>query len=102
MTKLYYESHITIEPVFDERLEQFRDLSKLYNFHVATFLFKPHSDKPLKDFSSSRSTSYTAIVNRTVHCVEALQKAGFKVLRYKIEDTLVDSKMKDKFELLTT
>lgn len=31
----YYESHITIEPVFEEKLEQVKDIAATYNFRVA-------------------------------------------------------------------
>ena len=103
MTNLYYESHITIAPVFYERLDEFKVLAARYNYRVAELLMVKEDQykQSTKDsFCTSRSKIYTQIVNDTVGLVGQLQKNNFKVLRYKIEDTLVDSKIDDRFGLL--
>jgi hypothetical protein len=104
MTNLYYEAHITIDPVFDIKLEQFKMLSKRYNFRVAKLLMEKGGEYNVPStrdsFCTSRSTDFTKIVNDTICLVDALKIANFKVRRYKIEDTIVDSNIKDKYGLL--
>ena len=39
---------------------------------------------------TTRDKDFDTIRSRTIECVEELQEAGFKVWRYKIEDTLED------------
>lgn len=99
MTSLYYESHITIDPVFGEELQNFKAVCLGFNFRVAKLLMeKTPSTKDA--FCTGRSNNYTDIVERTVGLVQALRQVGFKVRRYKIEDTVIDSHIKDKYELL--
>ena len=103
MSNLFYESHITIDPVFDSSLELFKKLSARYNFRVAELLMVKEDQykQSTKDsFCTSRNKQYSAIVNDTIGLVGELQKHGFLVRRYKIEDTLVDSKIDDKFGLM--
>lgn len=104
-TKLYYEAHITIEPVFEEHLEFLKNLSKSYKFRVAELLMK----KRLEDtgerskydtFMTGHGTDYEDICRRTQSVIVYLKASGFKVWRYKIEDTLLDSRTEDVFNLL--
>lgn len=99
MSSLYYESHITIDPVFGEELQHFKEVCLGFNFRVAKLLMEK-TPSTQDAFCTSRSQVYTDIVERTSGLVLALKQVGFKVRRYKIEDTLVDSKIDDKFELL--
>jgi hypothetical protein len=101
----YYESHVTIEPVFDKRLDLFIMLCRSMKFHVADLLMKKRAnDKPVRSsldsFCTSRSDDYKDISLRTVFLVNKLKDEGFKVYRYKIESTLVDSRYDDEFGLL--
>lgn len=103
LTNLYYESHITIDPVYEDGLAKFKDIAAIYNFRVAELLMvkKDQYLQSTKDsFCTSRSKDYTQIVNDTICLVEALQEEDFHVRRYKIEDTLVDSKIEDRYKLL--
>lgn len=101
LTNLYYESHITIDPVHEDELKKFKKLAAKYNFRVAKLLMEK-TPSTIEAFCTSRSNDYTQIVNDTICLVEALQGEGFHVRRYKIEDTLVDSKIEDKYMLLPT
>jgi hypothetical protein len=99
-TDLYYESHITISPEFDEKLEELKGIVKLFNFRVADLLFaKRACDTPERSrfdtFCTARNKSYDEIRVNTLGCVEALGRKGFKVWRYKIEDTLLDVRCKE-------
>lgn len=103
----YYEAHITVEPVFGERLEQFKEVCKTYDFHVAILLMQKRqadtSERSSKDsFCTGRSISYSDLEDRTLAMVKTLQEAGFTVWRYKIESTLLDSRYSDsKFFLVS-
>ncbi len=93
----YYEAHVTIEPVFGERLQEFAQISKKFGFHVAELLMqKRKEDTPersAKDsFCTGRSISRSDIEYRADKLVDALLLAGFQVWRHKIEETLSDSR----------
>lgn len=97
---LYHESHVTIEPVFDERLERLKQLCTEHGFRVADLLMqKRTSDTPERSrfdtFCSSRSVDPAALESRMFAFVAALCEEGFKVWRYKIEDVVLDSKVDD-------
>lgn len=104
---LYYECHITIEPVFDDRLELFKKVCETQNFHVAKLLMQKRAEdtpeRSAKDsFCTGHSQNFWDIMDRMVRLVGALQKAGFDVWRYKIEDCVVDSRKQDSLDLLDT
>ena len=131
-TQLYFESHVTIEPVFEyddiecnncglcliERdhaksncpgptsdIDKVKQISREYGFKVADLLMQKRAEDSAErsrhdTFTTGRSKSYEDIHTRMVGLIKALQKAGFKVWRYKIEDTVLDSKMGDLLRLL--
>lgn len=77
---LYHESHVTIEPVFDERLERLKQLCNEHGFRVTDLLMQKRT---------------AALESRMFAFVAALRDEGFKVWRYKIEDVVLDSKVDD-------
>lgn len=94
-SNLYYECHITIEPVFGEHLEDLRGLVGLYGFRVADLLMKRNRQatperSEFDTFCTTRGRVYEDIHRRMTDCVQALMSADFEVWRYKIEDTLLD------------
>jgi hypothetical protein len=96
----YYEAHITIEPVFENRFELFKNICHDYKFHVATLLMqkrKSDTEERSKNdsFCTGRGISYTDIETRMLQLVKRLEIEGFKVWRYKIESTLLDSRYDD-------
>ncbi len=99
-SKLYYEAHITIEPVHGRTLDKLATLVKKHHFRVADLLMqKRPGDTPERSrfdtFCTTRHSSWETIFNRTKFCVADLKAAGFKVWRYKIEDTLLDSNIEE-------
>lgn len=101
----YFEAHITAEPVFGERLEQFKTVCGNWLFRVADLLMqKREQDIPERSkydtFCTGRSSNYSELLFRTVELIKALKESGFKVWRYKIESTVIDSKYHDKFNLV--
>ncbi len=96
----YYEAHITIEPVFEERLKEFKEVSGKFDFRVAELLMRKRTeDVPERSsndsFCTGRSISYSDIKTRMLNLVKNLRDSGFKVWRYKIESTLLDSRYDD-------
>lgn len=104
-TPYYYESHITIEPVFDVALENAKCLAQSKNFRVADLLMKKRAeDTPQRSaydtFMTGHSVNRQDIIDRTKELVLLLQSAGVKVWRYKIEETICDSRNEDVYGLL--
>lgn len=103
--RLYYESHVTIEPVFDERREQAKAIAIKHGFRLADLLMKKRSEeteeRSSKDtFMTGHGKHFEDIETRTKNLVIALQEDGYKVWRYKIEDTVLDSRFEDVYGLL--
>lgn len=99
-TRHYYEAHVTVEPVFEDRLEQFKIICHDYKFRVANLLMqkrKGDTEERSKNdsFCTGRGISYTDTKKRMLALVERLEKEGFTVWRYKIESTLLDSRYDD-------
>lgn len=96
----YYEAHITVEPVFEDRLEEFKIICHDYKFRVANLLMQKRKldteERSKNDsFCTGRGISFTDTKKRMLALVERLEKEGFKVWRYKIESTLLDSRYDD-------
>ena len=91
-TELYFESHVTIDPVSNYQVFIVDLFAKLCGFKVAELL-KVNGQVSDKDqFMSSRDTDYDELLDRTLSLVACLQKNGYRVRRYKIENTLLDVK----------
>jgi len=104
--KLYYEAHITIDPVFDERRAFAGDLAAQNNFRLAKLIMRKREaddEQPAQDdtFMTGHGTDLDDIRDRTRAVVKRLQVFGFKVRRYKIEDTILDSRSHDELGLLS-
>jgi len=102
---LYYESHITVEPVFDDRLELFREICKAFGFKVADLLMQKRKvDTPERSvydtFCTGRHRDYKEIYHRMRGLIATLQRNGYEVWRYKIEDAILDSRYDDVLGVL--
>lgn len=100
-SSLYFESHITVEPVFEERLEQFVMLCKQQNFQVAKLLMqKRASDNPERSKNDSFCTGYSQSIDdlqeRMVKLLSSLKENNFQIWRFKIENIVLDSRHDDK------
>jgi len=105
MKTFYYESHVTIEPILEDKMEQAKLLALKHNFKIAHLLMKNREkdteERSSRDsFMTGHSTDYADIKVRTISLVNALTETGFRVWRYKIEDIVCDSRIKDEFNLL--
>lgn len=97
-TELYFECHVTVEPVFDERLDLLKEIVKPYRFHVADLLMRKRmADAPERSqfdtFCTGRSTDYEDLREAMISLVNTLEKCGFEVWRFKIENTLLDVRL---------
>lgn len=106
---MYYESHVTIEPIFDDRLEQAKQLALKHKFKVANLLMqKRNEDSPERSkydtFMTGHYTTNPGDLNiftqNMKSLIKDLQDHGFKVWRYKIEHVILDSRTKDEYQLL--
>lgn len=87
------------------RLSQLKDIVSIYNFRVADLLMKKRAidteERSKNDtFCTGHSKDYEDIHRRMVDLIGHLQEAGFKVWRYKLEDTILDSRNEDVLGLL--
>lgn len=96
-TDLYFESHITVEPVFDDKLEKLKKIAAKYEFRIAELLMKKRaSDSEFRSrydtFCTGNSKHYDQLRNRMYAFEEEAQAAGFQIWRHKIENTLLDER----------
>jgi hypothetical protein len=101
MKSHYYEAHVTTDPVPD--VEGFKRIVNGCGFVPAKLLMqkgKTVEPSDLDMFCTARSSNLGAIIDMTHDVVLALQSNGFKVRRYKIESTLIDSRDTDELHVL--
>lgn len=91
-TELYFETHITIDPVSEDQEVELKVQVSSFGFRVAELYMKKDERSTLDSFMTTRGISYEDIHLRTMACIEFLIDKGYNVRRYKIENTLVDVK----------
>lgn len=100
---LYYESHVTIDPIHENDKTDYDTIAAKYGFKLSKlFMRKDGKDEPHRDdsFMSARSMNQYELVNRMTNLIKQLQGYGMHVRRYKIEQALMDSKHVDVMGLL--
>lgn len=105
LSDLYYECHVTIDPVFEEERETLAAIIKPYKFKLAKLVMKKnkgddYKDSTLDTFFTAHGKYYSDLQQRMVDCVREVQANGYTVRRYKIENTILDSKLNDLLELI--
>jgi hypothetical protein len=97
-TDLYFEAHITLAPAIDaDHYNKLQQLARENCWRVSK-LFLKNGDGSVGDpwhddmFLSARSKVYRDIENSIKHMLPKLEKHGFEIRRYKIENTLTDVK----------
>ena len=94
-TERYFEAHITVEPHEEHTFEEFAAMATEFDWRASRFDEDHVDDATGKWFMSFRHTSYERIVREVRGMVYSLQQADTVVSRYKIEETLLDSKHGD-------
>lgn len=96
--RLYYEAHITTAPLTQTQRENLEPAIMVLGFKLADFLMQrgadglDHKAQDPNSFVSCRDTDKKRIYARTFSMVRTFHAEGVEVRRYKIEDTLADSK----------
>lgn len=95
-TDLYFEAHVTTDPVPDDQTDLLARIARDHSFRVAALYMKKGTGlrSRLDDFMTTRCTNYEAILGRCHGVVAALTNAGIPVRRWKIENTLLDVHLK--------
>lgn len=92
--RLYYEAHITVKAE-DDGFDLFAESTRYADWKASQFSEDEVDDMSGMWFASYRSTDMEVIRQRTATAIRALKKLGYEVMRWKIEDTLLDSKYGD-------
>jgi hypothetical protein len=105
IAEYYFETHVTIEPVFDERLVLATIIVSRHKFKIADLLMKKREqdteERSKNDtFMTGHGKHLEEMENRVKGLVAELRSNDFKVWRYKIEDTIMDSRIHDKLNIL--
>lgn len=94
-----YECHVTVEPYCAGfTWGTFCDLSVAAEWKPSVFEIDEVDDIAGKWFMSYASDSRELIIQRMKTAVAELEKRGLTVLRWKLEETMFDSKHGDKLE----
>lgn len=100
-----FECHVTIEPVFDDKLSIAKTIATRNGFRIADLLMKKRDqDTPERSsydtFMTGYGDTYQSLSDKmTALCVD-LKAHGFTIWRYKIEDIILDSRGNDVLNLL--
>ena len=93
---IYYECHITLEPVEEKRLQIFNSICNHYLFKPATLLMQKTLDKnKLDSFCTSKAADYVELEQRMYAALKQLKNNNFKIYRYKIEAIVLDERIKN-------
>lgn len=98
MNNRYFEGHITVEPGLD--WEYFRAGTAGCGFRASRF-DEDHVDEAHgKWFLSFRADDATILKNNIKAMIYTLRGLGYTVLRWKVEQTILDSALGDSEETL--
>lgn len=100
-SRLYYEAHITVDS--DKPIQQgkvFSDFSEMTSKDFKTSMFDEDNvdDYNGKWFASARSTNLDLMKLKIKNQVDFYNKNNYPVIRWKIEDTVLDSKYGDTLD----
>jgi hypothetical protein len=93
-SRLYYESHVTVEA--GEYWDQFAAMVRELDWRASKFDEDEVDDMSGKWFISARGRDLSEVKWRMGQILDILEELGYEVLRWKIEDTVLDSKHGDE------
>lgn len=105
LSDLYYECHVTIDPVFGDEREKLNKIVTPFGFKLAKLAMKKDrgdnwNESQLDTFFTAHSKRYSDLQLKMTDCIRAAQEHGFVIRRYKIEDTIIDSRSDDVLNLI--
>ncbi len=100
-SRLYYEAHITVPPLTPSYELILDQLCAGTQWHRSTFELQKAGEVP-NGFVSARADTREEIMRAMGDMLLRLQNKQFPVLRFKVEDTLLDSKRGDTLEVDAT
>lgn len=100
MISLYYEAHVTVEPLFGEDFSKFEAICRKHHFRAAgLFMQKRAEDTPERSkndsFCTGRHRDMAQLENEMKELIAELRANKIKVWRYKMENTIYDSNYAD-------
>lgn len=98
--KLYYEAHITIDPVPEEGRGAVQELGTPWGFKLAKLLMQKGEPSKIDTFMTAHGRDLDDMRRRVTGMVIDLRRRGYGVRRYKVEDTVFDSRTHDELGLL--
>lgn len=99
-SKLYFEAHVTLEPIADPwRRSLVECLAFKHQFRMAKLLMQKGEHSP-DAFLTGRDSKRAPLVGRMTGLIMDLKAHQFLVTRYKIENTILDSRTNDELGLL--
>lgn len=101
---LYLEAYITIDPVFGDKREDVRRLAEVCGFRLAKLVMRKGVESECEHqddaFLTGHGKDLDGLISRMVHLVQSLRVEGVVTRRYKIENTVMDSRILDTLGLL--
>lgn len=99
--KIYYESHITIDPILDsEAQKRIEEIASPNGFKLAKFTMQKSEGTAKDTFLTGHEKYLDPLIDKMSKTISLLKSSGFKVKRYKIEDIVLDSRSEDSLNLL--
>ena len=99
--RLYYEAHVTVEAGCPEQWDVFASMVRGQGWRASKFDEDEVDDMSGKWFTSYRETDMQRMITEVARFRDQMRRSGLLVLRWKIEDTVLDSKHGDMLEMLT-
>lgn len=94
--RLYLELHITVESQEDDKFAQFQDWAITNDWRASRFSEDDVDGYNGKWFLSAREDYKSKAIENLEKTLKVLEDDNYSILRWKIEDTLLDSKYGDK------
>lgn len=103
--KLYFEAHVTLAPVFGAERQRAEEIAGYYQFKLAKLVMLkdqgPDQESRRDTFMTGHGNWLPSIEARLKGLIAHLKREYFTVLRYKVEDTILDSRSEDVWGLLS-
>ena len=98
--KFYLEAHITISPLTEEQKENISSVMSMLGFKLAQFLMKPQdktgafipAEDPNAFLSCREYESFGTLKIRMHTMIKVLKAENIEIRRYKVEDTVADTR----------